>query len=96
MVSARSRLIARADSYLPADARPTRKLGASRTTIGGTAIEQSTTARKNLVKRDYDPLAELITMRSCLLPKFEISESEKYRFEDIVVGENVGKVFDKE
>lgn len=38
MVSARSCLIARADSYLPADARPTRKLRVPTTTIGGTAI----------------------------------------------------------
>lgn len=50
MVSARSRLIARADSYLPADARSTRKLEAPRTTISGTANEESAAARKNLVK----------------------------------------------
>lgn len=72
MVSARSHLIARADSYLPADARPTRKLEAPRTTIGGTAIGESATARKNLVRRDYDPLAELIAMRpsACCRIKF--------------------------
>lgn len=85
MVSARSRLIARADSYLPADARPTRKLGAFRTTIGGTAIGELATARKNLVRRDYDPLAELIATRACLLPNFEISENEKHRSEDEVL-----------
>lgn len=71
MVSARSRLIARADSYLPADARPTRKLEAPRATIGGTAIGESATIRKNSVRRDYDPLAKLIVMRS---PNFEINK----------------------
>ena len=55
MVSARSRLIARADSYLP-KAQPMRKLEAPRIMIGGTANEESAAARKNLVKQDYDPL----------------------------------------
>jgi len=60
MVSARDCLIARADSSLPADARPTRKLlRAAGITIAATAaigLGDSATRRMSLVRRDYDPL----------------------------------------
>jgi len=55
MVSARGCLIARADSSLPADARPTRKLRAAGITIAGTA-DWTRRRRMSLVRRDYDPL----------------------------------------
>lgn len=62
MVSARSRLIARADSYLPADARPTRKLGASRTydwrnsdwTVGDGQEESGETGLWSLRRIDHE------------------------------------------
>lgn len=69
-------LIARVDSSLPADARPTRKLeSSSRLRLVEQLLNFVTTTWTNLVRRNYNPCPNLNAMYVCFLtmPVFLLS-----------------------